>query len=67
MEIIDVWTQLPTARFLREPWLASLLRWTGQPEASPLPAAENLLAQMDEAGVSVSLISAWSGPAFNLH
>jgi hypothetical protein len=64
--IIDVWTQLPTARFWREKWLASLLRWTGQ-EASPedMPA-EALIAAMDEAGVGLSLISGWSSPKGDL-
>jgi hypothetical protein len=64
--IIDVWTQLPTARFWREKWLASLLRWTGQ-EAPPedMPA-EALIAAMDEAGVALSLISGWSSPKGDL-
>jgi uncharacterized protein len=62
MEIIDVWAQLPTARFMKEPWLKSLLRWTGQSEDPPTPTPQDLLAQMDEAGVSMSLISAWSSP-----
>lgn len=62
MTIIDAWAQLPTKRFMAEPWLASLLRWTGQLENPPVPGPEDLIAEMDEAGVSISLISAWHGP-----
>ncbi|MFN0023855.1 MAG: amidohydrolase family protein [Parvularculaceae bacterium] len=68
--IIDVWAQLPTERFQREPWLASLLRWTGQDAApAPVPAdvpAEALVAAMDDAGVAVSLVSGWSSPKGDL-
>ncbi len=66
MTIIDVWAQIPTARFMREPWLASLLRWTGQVENAPVPTVQDLLAEMDAAGVSKALISAWRGPAGDL-
>lgn len=62
MKIIDVWAQLPTKRFMEEPWLASLLRWTGQLDNPPVPEPRDLIAEMDAAGVSVSLISAWDGP-----
>lgn len=65
-EIIDVWAQLPTARFWRERWLASLLRWTGDEAPSEDKPAEALVAAMDEAGVSVSLISGWSSPKGDL-
>ena len=62
MDIIDAWTQLPTARFQKEPWLASLRRWTGQEAAiGDMPVAE-LIAAMDEAGVRTALVSAWSSP-----
>lgn len=64
--IVDVWTQLPTARFLREKWLATLMRWTGgEPPSSDTPV-ESLLASMDEAGVALSLISGWSSPGGDL-
>ena len=66
MEIIDVWAQLPTARFLEEPWLKTLLRWTGQEGGIPLQTPDMLLAQMEEAGVSMTLISAWTGPSGDL-
>lgn len=66
MEIIDVWAQLPTARFLEEPWLKTLLRWTGQESGIPAMTPQMLLAQMEEAGVSMTLISAWAGPSGDL-
>lgn len=66
VRIVDVWTQLPTERFQREPWLASLLRWTGQEGTPPAVPAAALIAAMDEAGVSVSLISGWSSPKGDL-
>ena len=62
MEIIDVWAQIPTERFMREPWMASLLRWTGQEGAAPVPTVETFLDDMSAGGVSMSFISAWSGP-----
>lgn len=62
MDIIDVWAQLPTKRFMSEPWLATLLRWTGQVENPPVPGPDDLIAEMDAAGVSMSPISAWDGP-----
>lgn len=65
-EIIDVWTQLPTARFWREKWLASLMRWTGEEAPSADAPVEMLLAAMDEAGVGKSLVSGWSSPKGDL-
>ncbi|HNS87310.1 MAG TPA: amidohydrolase family protein [Parvularculaceae bacterium] len=65
-EIIDVWAQLPTARFWREKWLASLMRWTGGEAPSADTPVEILIAAMDEARVSLSLISAWSSPKGDL-
>ncbi len=66
MYIIDVWAQLPSKRFLEEPWLATLLRWTGQEKGIAPLEPQDLLQQMDEGGVSISLISAWHGPAGEL-
>ena len=66
MDIIDVWAQTPTERFMGAPWLASLLRWTGQDGGARLPTVDNLIAEMDTAGVSISLISAWHGPSGDL-
>lgn len=59
---VDVWMQHPTLRFLAHPMFASLRRWTGQelPEEE-LPLAATLAA-MDEAGVQLGLLSAWSAP-----
>ena len=62
MQVIDVWAQLPTARFWREKWLASLMRWTGQEAPVSDTSVDSLIAAMDEAGVSLSLISGWSSP-----
>lgn len=60
--IIDAWMQITTPRMAAEPWLASLLRWTGQTEKDALPSVETTLAAMDAAGVETGLISAWTGP-----
>lgn len=65
-KIIDVWAQLPTARFWREKWLASLMRWTAQETPSTDTPVEMLTAAMDEAGVGISLISGWSSPKGDL-
>ncbi|MGD2132764.1 MAG: amidohydrolase family protein [Maricaulaceae bacterium] len=62
MSAIDVWAQLPTARFNAEPWLATLLRWTGRSTDAPPTTVADILREMDAAGVEVSLISAWSAP-----
>lgn len=35
--IVDVWAQAPTERMASQPWLASLLRWTGQDEDAVQP------------------------------
>lgn len=62
-QIVDVWMQHPTATFAKQPYFASLRRWakkqTQTSEDIPLAAT---LAQMDKAGVSVGLVSAWHGP-----
>jgi uncharacterized protein len=60
-QIIDVWAQLPTERFIRQPWLETLFRWTGQELGAP-PTVDAALREMDEAGVSRALLCAWSGP-----
>lgn len=65
-DIVDVWTQLPTERFQREPWLGSLLRWTGQAAEPAAVPVEALIASMDEAGVSKAVISGWSSPKGDL-
>jgi uncharacterized protein len=59
--IIDVWAQEPNPTFANQPWLASLLRWTGQ-ERADLAAPGSTLAAMDAGGVDLALLSAWCGP-----
>jgi uncharacterized protein len=61
--IIDAWAQHPTARHLNQPMFESLRRWAraGSEAASDWPV-DLTLANMDEAGVARSLISAWEGP-----
>jgi predicted TIM-barrel fold metal-dependent hydrolase len=60
--VIDAWAQRPTARFLAEPWLASLNRWTRQPADRPEVAVDAMLGHLDEGGVARALICAWCGP-----
>ncbi|MEE2690244.1 MAG: amidohydrolase family protein [Pseudomonadota bacterium] len=62
MDIVDAWAQLPTERFQTEKWLETLLRWTGKPFPSPPATPADMLAAMDEARVSASLIAGWHGP-----
>jgi predicted TIM-barrel fold metal-dependent hydrolase len=58
--IIDAWAQQPNAQFMSQPWLSTLLRWTGmKPEP---PTVEATLAAMDAAGVERALVCAWSSP-----
>lgn len=62
MMIIDAWAQHPSLRFAQDPVFDSLRRWTkdGVPtEALPLGAT---IAAMDEANVTVALVSAWVAP-----
>ncbi len=65
--IIDAWAQHPTARFLKEPMLDSLRRWTrglGGPALdgdAEWPVRMTLQA-MDAGGVDRALLSAWVGP-----
>ncbi|WP_254125930.1 amidohydrolase family protein [Amycolatopsis sp. CA-230715] len=63
-DTVDVWMQQPTERFLAQPWLESLLRWTSMSRA--VPRVEDTLAAMDEAEVGVGLLSAWHGPQGSL-
>lgn len=60
--IVDVWTQTITAAMARAPWLESLRRWTGKPYDPASGSIDQLLASMEETGVDVSLLSAWSAP-----
>jgi len=63
MSTIDVWAQITTLRMASEPWMETLLRWTGRAGDTLVPTVETTLAAMDEAGVEISLLSAWHGPA----
>ena len=66
MPIIDAWAQITTARMAEQPWLKTLLKWTGK-EGDTRPATvESTLAAMDAAGVTIALLSAWHGPAGEL-
>ena len=60
-QIIDAWAQAPTDRFMSQPWLDTLLRWTGQQRGAP--SVQQVLASMDDGGVSRALLCAWSSPA----
>lgn len=59
--IVDAWAQVTNERFLSQPWLETLFRWTGTPRLAA--TAEMTIAAMDRDGVDVSLLSAWCGPA----
>ena len=63
MGAIDVWAQILTERMAREPWLQTLLRWTGREGGLVLPTVAETLDEMDRAGVDVALLSAWHGPS----
>lgn len=62
MGAIDVWAQITTARMASQPWMAPLLRWTGQADERPLPTPQSTLQAMDAAGVDITLLSAWYAP-----
>ena len=62
MGAVDVWAQILNAKFAAEPWLATLLRWTGRPGDFNPVSADQTLRAMDAADVDMSLISAWHGP-----
>ncbi len=66
MNAIDVWAQQPNQRFMEQPWLDTLLRWTGKREDRRAPAVEQTLEAMDDAGVGIALLSAWHGPSGEL-
>jgi predicted TIM-barrel fold metal-dependent hydrolase len=60
-EIIDAWAQQPTERFMQQPWLETLLRWTGRERNGP-PSVDATLREMDDARVSQALLCAWASP-----
>ncbi len=61
MDIVDVWMQHPTRRFLEQPFFDSLRRWAGQDFIPDVPVSLTARA-MDEAGVQIGLTAAWCGP-----
>lgn len=61
MDIIDVWMQHPTKRFMEQPFLETLRRWTGGLAAAEIPL-EFTVAAMDAGQVRRGLIAAWCGP-----
>jgi hypothetical protein len=64
MDIVDVWAQHPTERFMRQPWLAPLWRWTRQDP--PVLSLGATLDAIERAGVSKTLLAGWHGPAGSL-
>jgi predicted TIM-barrel fold metal-dependent hydrolase len=59
--IVDAWMQHPTPRFMAQPWLDSLKRWTHEDYAGDWPLQATLDA-MDQGRVDIGLLSAWVGP-----
>jgi uncharacterized protein len=66
MGAIDVWSQITTERMVRQPWMETLLRWTGRAGQASVPSVGSTLAAMDKADVDISLLSAWHGPQGSL-
>lgn len=61
-DIIDVWMQHPTARFINNPIFESLRRWTGGKTVEETPPASITLDVMDQAKITQGLICAWYAP-----
>jgi predicted TIM-barrel fold metal-dependent hydrolase len=61
-EIIDVWMQHPTIKFVNQPMFDSLRRWLGQTKLETEIPLGATIETMDRAGVGVGLLSAWWGP-----
>ncbi|MCC6143957.1 MAG: amidohydrolase [Candidatus Hydrogenedentes bacterium] len=59
--VIDVWMQHPTARFVKQPMFASLLRWLGTEDMPAVPV-EFTIGAMEAAGVAKGMLAAWCGP-----
>ncbi|MBN1572325.1 MAG: amidohydrolase [Deltaproteobacteria bacterium] len=60
--IIDVWMQHPTMKFINHPMFESLRRWMGIEKFEQEIPVEYTLETMDRAGVQTGLICAWWGP-----
>lgn len=65
-DVVDVWAQITTERMAQQEWLEPLLRWTGRSDRLVAPGVAQTVAAMDEAGVSLALLSAWHGPTGSL-
>lgn len=61
--VVDVWMQHPTLRFLQHDMFESLRRWTGAQVPDEELPIELTVRAMDEAGVTLGLLSAWHGRA----
>jgi uncharacterized protein len=66
MGAVDVWSQQTTDRFMQQPWLETLLRWTGKTGEQKVTDTAMTLAAMDKANIDISLLSAWHGPQGSL-
>ncbi|GHJ41517.1 hypothetical protein [Streptomyces sp. TS71-3] len=55
---VDAWAQVPNERFLAQPWMATVLRWTRQPDLTP-SSVEDMLSAYDASGVDRALICGW--------
>ena len=64
MEVVDVFAQHPTPRFIADPIFASLRRWTKMPDPDPNVAipVDATLRAMEAGGVSQCLVAAWYAP-----
>ncbi len=60
--IVDVWMQHPTMKFINHPMFDSLRRWMGIEKFEQDLPIEYTLGTMDRAGVHTGLICAWWGP-----
>ncbi|MEM6817712.1 MAG: amidohydrolase family protein [Pseudomonadota bacterium] len=60
--IIDAWAQHPTLRHAQDEMFESLRRWTGTSAPTEALPVATTIAEMDAAGVSKSVISAWVAP-----
>ena len=60
--IIDVWMQHPTLKFVNHPMFESLRRWTKTDKVTDEIPAEFTIAAMDEGHVQKGLICGWWGP-----
>jgi len=65
MRIVDVWSQITTPRMAREPWMATLQRWTRREEDN-IQSVASTLAAMNDAGIDIAFLSAWYGPTGSL-